>query len=189
MSIEQLSRFEKAFPDSIRSEVTAVEIEMSKSSVAAGYISSTTISDFPLQLGPRVLMIPSKINVQELSEQQIAAFNPEQIRIMNCLYTRHHDAVIREKYLMKILNETQEYVVPFVMQLLGEHIEEIGYIIFKKWKRINSPMYLAFSMQNPNFVRQTHQRIISFWRIYYKSKYREVSDYPSYIVFDQMSVD
>jgi hypothetical protein len=64
------------------------------------------------------------------------------------------------------------WIVPFVIQLLGEYVVEIGESILKRLDELQAEPYLRFAAANESFMRLTRDHIVSYWARYNRAKYR-----------------
>jgi outer membrane protein assembly factor BamB len=106
--------------------------------------------------------------------------------IMMCLFTRHHDGHVREKYLRLILDRHEPWVAPFVIQLVGEYVVEISEVVRSRFDALDQATYGSFVESNPEFIELTRQRAISYWSAYYRRRYPGRVGYPSFEVLDRL---
>jgi len=99
--------------------------------------------------------------------------NSQQEQLVDCLFTRHSDGFVRQKYLAKIIGLNKTWVVPFVVQLLGEYVIEIIRVIEENLGKLDISVYKSFLDANPEFLILTEQRVASYWDCYYKPEQRE----------------
>lgn len=59
------------------------------------------------------------------SELKRSGLAPSARTVLDCLFTKHHDGYVREKYLRAVINAQFAWVPPFVIQLLGEYVVQI----------------------------------------------------------------
>jgi len=105
-----------------------------------------------------------------------------QEQLLACLLTRHHDGLIREKHLTRIIAVNATWVPPFVVQLLGEYVIEIIRIIENNLGVLDKSLYGGFLRLNPDFWALTRSRVVSYWDCYYRSHRKET--YPGFRVLD-----
>lgn len=102
-----------------------------------------------------------------------------------CLGTRHWDGHVREAYLRRIVDLDRDWVVPFVVQLLGEYVVEIARVINAALPHLDQSRYAAFARENPRFMELTRQRTVSYWDCYYRwGAYKHLRDYPARAALD-----
>ncbi|MDF2940600.1 MAG: hypothetical protein K0R66_1242 [Gammaproteobacteria bacterium] len=111
---------------------------------------------------------------------------PIQQHILACCYTRHHDGFVREKYVKKIISLNEEWVVPYVMQLLGEYVIEILDIIYKNLDKLDVDLYRHFISENKEFYFLTRQRVASYWSCYYRWRYKNKKDYVGFKILNYL---
>jgi hypothetical protein len=145
-------------------------------------------SSFSVALEGESVTIPYRLyNAEPASEAQ-TALSPVQKAILDCIYTRHHDGRVRHRRLEQIIGSTQPWVIPFVVQLVGEYVAEIIVAIREGLADLDRPgtsqhaAYGQFLVRNPDFLALTGQRVDSYWDCYYRAVYRERSSYPGYVL-------
>lgn len=105
--------------------------------------------------------------------------------IAGCLYTRHNDGYVRQWALRHVLPSAEPWVVPFVVQLLGEYVLGICLDIeaFVRETLPSSPphraAYAEFVRSNPAFLDLTAQRATSYWAEYHRGRYLDRDEYPA----------
>jgi hypothetical protein len=114
--------------------------------------------------------------------------SPVQHRILHCLYTRHHDGFVRQRHLEQIVGSAQPWVVPFVLQIVGEYVVELLLAIRGGLANLDTPgtaqhmVYGRFIAANPDFFHLTRQRVASYWDCYYRGLYADRRHYPGYTI-------
>jgi hypothetical protein len=88
--------------------------------------------------------------------------------ILQCLFTRHHDGLVRQLYLERIIRSRDPWVFPFVTQLIGEYVIEILEIIHQNLNKLDTLGYREFLVGNPQFLQITNHRVLSYWDCYYR---------------------
>lgn len=101
----------------------------------------------------------------------------ERLRLVAfCLLTRHHNGYVRERYLKEIITSNEKWVIPFVVQLMGEYVAEILTIIWENIDNINKGNLVSFIIENKSYWAKTKQRIVSYYEVYNSFQVRK-SDY------------
>lgn len=83
-----------------------------------------------------------------------------------CLGTRHHDGFLRERCLRRLLDERRDWIVPFVVQLVGEYVAEIVEVIEDALPRLDADVYGRFLRENPRYFATTERRVVSYGYVY-----------------------
>lgn len=96
-----------------------------------------------------------------------------------CLLTRHYNGFVRERYLKEILTSNEKWVIPFVVQLMGEYVVEILTVIWESIDDINKDNLVSFIIENKSYWAKTKQRIASYYGEYYRFKIKK----PEYVGF------
>lgn len=173
MKATQSDRLRTAFPTALREEVKG----------ALGVVPPGAHPPTPGDVGPIFVAgerigIPHRIYSPEPAEAQLEALSPLHRRLVACLYTRHHDGFVREKHLRELLTVAEPWVVPFVVQLVGEYVLEIVLLLGSRAPLFQQPSFISFAHANPDFLQLTKQRATSYWGCYYRHRYPELRDYP-----------
>lgn len=106
---------------------------------------------------------------------------PDDDSLLLCLGTRHRDGYLRQKCVTQLLERGDEFVVPYIVQLLGEYVVEIAQVINDALARINIEPYRRFLADNPGYFASTQSRVTSYWSCYYRAAYPDITAYPPYI--------
>lgn len=125
-----------------------------------------------------VIHLPVRTYFKLPNNQQFSNFPITQQKILCCIYTRHHDGFIRQTMLERLLNSPlDDFVIPYVFQLLGEYVQEILHSIEPFINIENQAHFAEFILENPKYFRTTESRIVSYWNEYYRGKYPNFNDY------------
>jgi hypothetical protein len=93
---------------------------------------------------------------------------------------RHWDGHVRE-WAAKDLDPTSYPWAPaFAIQLLGEYVVEIAKVIEAKIGSTGTAPYIPFVGENLAFLATTKCRATSYWDCYYRSQYKQLSEFPNY---------
>lgn len=117
-------------------------------------------------------MIPSRIYAPELRRKVTASLDEEAKFVLGCCYTRHHDGYLRERAVIKLIGFDRAWIVPFVIQLLGEYVVEISERILERLDELQLETYRRFAAANESFMRLTRDHVVSYWACYYRAQYR-----------------
>jgi hypothetical protein len=142
------------------------------------------VDPFEVLVGRQLLRIPYRIyedpplgKLDDLSELARG--------VLHCLFTRHHDGHVRQRYAEKVVSIDADWVAPFIVALAGEYVVEIVDAVrvgladldtTGTWQR---RQYGRFVADNPDFITLTRQRAASYWDCYYRRRYPESSRYPA----------
>jgi hypothetical protein len=132
------------------------------------------------------VLIPQRIYNPEVSDDVTASWPTLERDVYACLYTRHYDGYVRQRHLRSIVGRSHPWVVPFVVQLMGEYVVEIVAEIREGLSDLNVPgssqhaKYAAFVAANTRFLDLTSSRVVSYWNCYYRVQYPELSEYPGF---------
>lgn len=105
-----------------------------------------------------------------------------QRQVVNCLYTRHNDGQVRERSVIPLLQAPEAWTAPFIVLLLGEYVVEITAAIQDGLASLDPERLRSafgpFVAENPELMRVTEQRAISYWSCYYRREYPDMAAYP-----------
>jgi len=131
----------------------------------ASQVFSVRVADESVALPYRIYHNPALINSASLSSVEK--------ELVECLLTRHHDGIVREEHLRRIISRDHIWIPPFVVQLVGEYVIEILQLIQQNLNLLNTAMYAQFLRSNPELLARTKQRVTSYWNCYYRNSTRE----------------
>jgi hypothetical protein len=171
-SKEELGR---SFPLELRGEVLTVLSVLSEDRYSANW------SFFSLRFGEEFLSIPYRIYLDPLFLQTVR-LTALQSELLDCLFTRHHDGVERQKRLEKIIQSKNRWVPCFVVPLVGEYVVEILRVIEANLPQLDTSAFADFVRANPDFLALTAKRVRSYWDCYYRSIPKE--KYPGFQIMD-----
>ena len=112
--------------------------------------------------------------------------------ILACWMSRSHDGRVRQRALSLILPLDVAWTIPFVIQLCGEYVIEIGFDIlnFVKTSLPRRPAmlneYARFVRANPEFMSITRQRTVSYWLDDYQHQLRQ-DQYPQFLAAEALT--
>ncbi len=106
--------------------------------------------------------------------------------VAHCIYSRHHDGFVRERHIAKLLSMKQDWVVPFVLLPLGEYVMEIIRLVQENRSVLSGESFRKFSLENPDFIRRTKSRVVSYWDCYYRGLFPSISSYPGFLVLEDL---
>lgn len=135
---------------------------------------SVRVADENATLPCRIYHNPALINTASLSSVEK--------ELVDCLLTRHHDGIVREKHLKQIISRDHAWIPPFVVQLVGEYVIEILQLIQDNLSLLNASVYAQFLQMNPELLARTKQRVASYWDCYHRNV--RLEDYAGFRVLD-----
>jgi hypothetical protein len=180
---EQSQILRQAFPTRIETEVVdaLAMINFDAPLKPAG--------SFPVSVDGETLEIPYRIYYDEPSLDKFKVLSVAQSGILACLYTRHHNGFVREKYAGQIVALDQSWIPPYVLRLLGEYVIEVLHIIERNLDSLNQDIYRQFLAANRKFYETTKCQVMSYWDCYYRKQYPDRNTYVGFKVirfFDEL---
>lgn len=136
---------------------------------------------FIVALADEKLAIPTRLYFDASLLAAIGDLNARQRAMLWCLGTRHHDGHVREECLRHLLPHLQDWMVPFVVQLIGEYVHEIIKLIDAALITLDPCMQTAFARfarDNPRYIDTIEQRTISYRPADYDRRSGRSRDYP-----------
>ncbi|HAV37645.1 MAG TPA: hypothetical protein DCX52_15040 [Massilia sp.] len=133
---------------------------------------------FEVCVDGETLAIPVRVYYQP-ALVRLAAWAPGDAGLVAlCLGTRHHDGFVREACLARLLDARRNWIVPFVVQLVGEYIPQIVRRIEAALPGLDHAAYGRFLLENPRFFARTERRVISYGYTYLAAGYPDKHDHP-----------
>ena len=153
------------FPTYLLEDIKLIEKNLDMTSQHRSYKPFDVISD------GRILSIPARIYLDKDQIMNIKKLTHIQKEIAYCFFTRHHDGFVRERCLKEIINSNNSFVIPYVIQLLGEYVIEIIDVIYQNRNKINQNNFVSYIKENPKHYEITKQRVYSYWNCNYRKFY------------------
>lgn len=178
-----ISRFRAAFPSALTPTVDAC-----LSAIPIQQYPPSQDDIGPIYVGGEALHIPFRIYPQPPAAHVVGTLGRTQKLILACLMSRHHDGFERERQVSQLLSASQDWVPPFVLQLVGEYVVEIIEVIALRVDDIRNDRYSGFAADNHRFIALTKQRTISYWDEYYRHRFSRFVDYPGFKVLDALGL-
>lgn len=181
LTSEEKKRYIGSFPGELSSDVNAA-LEFMPVGVhmpSKDDIGPVSISNEPVYIPCRIYSPEPKMSSQ-ISDLQRT--------IISCIYTRHHDGFVREKYLASLFGSSFSWVPPFVLQLVGEYVLEIVTLIHRHIDELDPLIYNCFAKENEDFIALTKARAISYWDCYYRWQNWKFRDYAPFQVMNGLGL-
>jgi len=147
---------------------------------------------FTVRIHSETLHIPHRIYCAAPDPALINELMPQQSKILCCLLTRHHSGYMRELYLKQLLLPgcCDVWIIPYVIRLLGEYVIEILQVINDNLHLIDTAMLRGFIKDNPEFIKTTESRVMSYWNEYYRLAHPRQDSYVGFKIlnyFDEIA--
>jgi hypothetical protein len=133
-------------------------------------------TEYKVYFGGELLTIPYRLYFNEPKLEKEKLLSPTQKEILNCIYLRHHNGFVRQKRLEQLVDTTDDFVIPYTLQLLGEFVMEILEVLDRHINDKTIDKYIHFISENKKYWQQTESRMISYWNEYYRRP-----AYPKYL--------
>jgi hypothetical protein len=191
---EYKERLTKAFPKKLHSDLKEVlkilPFEKNKVKLCGGKFHQVENliheTELNLRLENETLTIPYRFYFDEPNPELEKALTDKQKDILNCIYLRHHNGYLREKRLNLLSKNSEKWMIPFIVQLIGEYIYELLPIIDKKINENTLNLYNEFKDENPKYWQQIESRVISYWNVYYRHKSPKLNEYLGFKIIERI---
>ncbi|KAA0995963.1 hypothetical protein FQ192_07960 [Pseudomonas sp. ANT_J12] len=173
-------RAHQAFPSCLEQEAKALD-------QVVGQLSQARVAMdrfIEVRGGEEEMVIPYRVYDQGY-EEVFAHLTETQSILFSCLLTRHHDGRVRQRHLERILSVREPWVVPFVVQLMGEYVIEILETVEAHLPTLDPELYGRFIRDNQAYFQTTQARMISYWDCYYRGRHPSQSDYAGFRLFSK----
>lgn len=187
-------RIYNAFPQVLRNDVRAVisvlpfdnDVQLNDRQILT--TSSLVHQDVHTVLFEgETLFIPTRIYLNEPNSYEENTLNELQRTILNCIYLRHHDGIIRQKRLNTLAAKSYYFTIPHTFPLLGEYIIEIINDMDTFIDETNIHLFRKFISDNKTYSTLTKNRMISYWNVYYRfGENRDIINYIGRRIFDRL---
>jgi hypothetical protein len=168
-----------AFPSTLRSEAaTAISL------LPAAQLGP--LGRFTVRVDGEPITIPYRIYNPEPNPSAVQTLTNREQLMLRCLLSRHPDGWVRQRNLESLVTSEEIWVVPFVVQLVGEYVIEILDVIWSSLIDLDQPgstrssVYGRFLKENPAFLDLTAARVTSYWACYYRSRYLKRAEHPNW---------
>ncbi|WP_312452909.1 hypothetical protein [Exiguobacterium sp.] len=136
------------------------------------------------------IQIPMRLYVSEIDSERIEELTSTQQTMLYCLYTRHHDGHVRERYLQQLLKNHPHdgWVLAYIIELASEYVCEIVDIIVPVIEQWDPEVKRRFVEDDPAYMKRIEDRMISYWNAYYRSsgERRSEADYPGFQIIKSL---
>lgn len=101
-----------------------------------------------------------------------------------CFGTRHWNGYFREECVRQLVAIDRLWVVPFIVQLVGEYVIEIVEVIAAALYEVDPVQFSEFVRENPPFMATTRRRVTSYWDCYHRRRFPTLQSYPAFKVLE-----
>ena len=181
----------ESFPKDLNKDVNRV-IDIipftAKKNVTGGEVELVSVSEEEVFLNNENLRIYHRVYFEEPNWISKVLLTKTQKAILNCIYLRHHDGIIRQKCIENLKKSRFYFVLPFSFSLLGEYVIEI-FTILNKHVDNNRENYYKFYRENVDYTKKIEQRIISYWNEYYRQQFPNINKYIGKTIINKIKQD
>lgn len=188
----------RAVPASIRKDahVAMRALVRAKHATTAELIQDTYAhtADYPeICVEGELIQIPYRLHYEWPGADFLSDLSATQRLVLACWMSRHADGRRRQEALGHLLEADETWTVPFVVQLCGEYVVEIGQDALDFITHILpfhsalKEQYIRFAQDNPEFMLLTKQRALSYWNDDYRGKLRR-EEYPQLAALEAIAL-
>jgi len=131
----------------------------------------------PVSVSGEVIRIPHRIYNPVLSDPLRRSLSSSERSIIDWLYTRHHDGLVREASLRSAVPVREEWMAPFAVQLIGEYVVEILVVLEELLTDEQTRVMQGWAAVNPDFMDLTRARVASYWNCHYRTRFPRLDEY------------
>ncbi|MDF9824482.1 hypothetical protein M2475_000800 [Breznakia sp. PF5-3] len=182
IDLEKLNIFYTAFPMSLKNDVEIVlkkiskTVKNQKNIYLDNYIRYRYLNED--------IYIPYRICFSEIPTKKIKKLTSTQKMILFCIYSRHHNGYVREKYINNILDTNfSDWCIPYILKIIDEYVYPIIVQINDKLNIENEERIKKICMQNTNEMCLSFNRMISYWNEFYREQFSNINDYAGFKLF------
>lgn len=194
--ISEKLRLFKAFPEELRQDVEKVVAILpwdDHQTVWQGQTLTTKnfigLDEVDIILEGKPVTIPYRVYLKEPLRSDECLLTEVQKDILNCIYLLHNDGFVRQKRLQKVLDKPDYFITPYLFCLLGGYVVEILEILEKHISPQTIGNYIKFIRENESFWHKTESRIISYWSVYYRKQFPEISNYVGGRILTKLKIE
>jgi hypothetical protein len=181
-NLDIMKRLHNGFPTNLAADVDSV---LQLFSINPLYSASEL--DICIRISGDDLRIPYRLSLPE-TDVPLDNATEQSGYILACILSRHGNGFIRERYVHKLVHATELWVVPYLLQLVGEHVCPIIQNILDNLEHLHTPLFVDFGRENPQFIERTRQRVISLWADLYQHQFLRLAEYPGYRVMKALKL-
>jgi len=156
--------FENAFPRELEQDVLFVESRILVDGDIKVY-AENTIWKLPSKVS---VSIPDRVIFPDSLIPEEEGFSPEQALIYHCIFSRSLDGHVREKHVREMLESSETWIAPYILRICENYVVQILQLVFDKLKNSDCTIYIECAQRNLWSFVQGHQRMRSYWDVYYR---------------------
>jgi hypothetical protein len=130
-----------------------------------------------ITLDKETLEIPSRVYFNEPTVDRENDLTDLQKAILNCIYLRHHNGLVRQKRLQLLTEVNDYFVIPYKFHLLGEYVIEILEDLQKHITTNTIDNFVKFVYENGKYFAVVESKMANFWNVHYRWKSQTLKNY------------
>ncbi len=167
------------FPAELSYDVSVVLSLISKKTYNNVQTGETEYGCTYTLLNGKKITFPYRVYYLDEYDILFSLMTAEQKMIYHCIFSRSCNGFVREKHIKAILEEDySDWLFPYILKVSDEYVVEILESIYKKLSSQNTEKIKKFCQLNLESFLYSHNRMISYWNEFYRSK---CTDYKNYI--------
>lgn len=191
---EDINCLLKAFPahfhDDVRSAVSIIPFAKDTLGLARNGLSSLHYKQsngLSLYVDRGLVEVPYRVYFEEPDAEIFEKLPESQRLIIRCIYLRHHNGFVRQKYLRQLVGINELFVCPFAIQILGEYVIQMLDDLDEIFTGPFVDACAEFLCANTFYWQQTQSRVVSYWAAYYRCQHPNFDDYIGKKLVDRMN--
>ncbi|WP_130291788.1 hypothetical protein [Pseudonocardia sediminis] len=154
------------------------------------------VADHELHVDGELVQIPYRVSFPWPSTPFAARLHPRRKAVLSAWMTRSDRAGTRQRALRELVTCREPWIVPFVVQLCGEYVHEIGADV-ARFVTVELPRhtelrnaFARFVRDNPRYLATTRHRAVGFRDLDHRWTFRDDLDrpYPQIAALDALAV-
>jgi hypothetical protein len=130
-----------------------------------------------IKLNGEILEIPSRVYFNEPELDKESKLTESQKSILNCIYLRHHNGLVRQKRLDQLMGKDEYFIIPYKFHLLGEYVIEILEDMQQHLTPDSIDSFVKFANDNEKYFVVIESKMVSFWNAHYRWKSQKLRNY------------
>ncbi len=130
-----------------------------------------------IQLDGEILSIPYRVYFNEPEFDKENKLTELQKTILNCIYLRHHNGLVRQKRLELLLGKNDYFIISYKFHLLGEYVIQILEDLQKHITESNIDDFVKFSNENEKYLVKIESKMAGSWNTHYRWKFQKLKNY------------
>jgi len=168
----------RAFPKECNEDVRAVcqVLFLKKGCSCANVYYLNESVNWRLLSGESIRM-PYRLCIEDSAYNAPSLTHQQQV-ILDCVLTRSCNGYQRQRSLERLLaGKLPDFALPYVVKLCDEYVVEILQVVYERLSLEDRSRCRALCVENIDYIRRAHSRMISYWAEFYRWDCYRYRDY------------